>query len=268
MNNALMNILGEIIGVADVVGGDFPAGGTQNITLGIINGSATLPSNTPSGGNGASVIQLGNVSTGELYSKNTEYWSGSPGIMSLPMLSSSGSSTDACQVLYINRNNQNIGIAYRDTRFLTNAQMVSPGETVVFAAGSKAMAKFGNDGGVTLSTQGSKGTHYISVTPAGIFMQCDYGTLSCDANGWNMTANSGAQLQLAGLAGLPSPLSSVASYATISAGIVNVAGTGVNIGKGPVFFPCAIPIIPGLPFGTPIPPFTTTNSNSINISAV
>jgi hypothetical protein len=266
MNNQLLNILGEIVGVADVVGGDFPAGGTQSITLGIINGSATLPSNTPSGQNGATVLQLGNVSTNEIYSKSSELWSGSPGIMSLPTLPDSSNATDACQVLYVNHNNQNIGIAYRDVRFLTNAQMVNPGETVVFATGSKAMAKFDNNGGVTLSTQSSGGnTNYLQITPAGIYMQCDFGTFSIDQNGVNIVSGAGSKISLAGLAG--APISALSSYATISAAVVNVGGTTVNVGGGPVFLPAAMALAPA-PFGTPIPMFASTPSNSVNISAV
>jgi len=261
-NLQLMNMLGEIINVADIVGGDFPAGLPQ--TAGPL--TYTLPSNTPSGQNGQSVLQLGNVSTNEIYSKNTEFWSGCPGIVSLPALPTS--SSDACQVIYLNRNNQNIGFAYRDTRY--NANSMQAGETLLFSPIGSGKIKLANDGTVTMGTDASvNGKCYVQTNENGIYFVTPWGTMSLDANGFNVTVASGASINMGGLAsGLP--VAALTSFVNINASMFNAAATTVSLGVGPVFANACVPITAGAPnqFGVPLPLFTTTCAPSILMSVV
>lgn len=268
MNNTLINMMGEIIGVADVVGGDFPAGSTQSSNLGVLTVNSTLPSSTPSGQNGASVLQLGNVATNEIYSKNTEFWSGCPGVMSIPALPTSSNATDACQVLYVNNNNQNIGIAYRDTRYLTGAGTLQPGETTIYAPGSTARIKCGIDNSVTMGNTGSSGNKsYMQIgANGGFYVFTPFGVISLDENGFNVQVVSGCSLTMGGI-GLPGPFAALGGIITLTSPVVNVMSPSVSLGPGPVYLPASMPLAPA-PFGTPIPMFGSTPSNSVMISAL
>jgi hypothetical protein len=270
MNNQLLNIIGEIIGVADVVGGDFPLNTPTTVNLGLVSATVSPPSSTPTGQNGATVFQIGNVAINEIYSKNTEHWQGSPGIYSLPALPGGNTDTDACQVLYVNRNNQNIGIAYRDTRYLAgiNAQ---PGDTVLYAPGSTSRVKCSSDGSVYIGTETTAtGTFpsgdktYFQVSPTGLYYKSPWVNISADANGFVVTTASGATFSLGQNAGIPIP--SIGSVCNIQAGTINLLGTNVALGAGPVYAPVVIPISPVWPVGTPLPPFTTLASQSVSCS--
>ena len=267
-SNFLLNVLGEIMNVADIVGGDFPAAST--VSLGPL-GSYTPPSATPTGQNYATVLNLGNAATNEIYSTNTEFWSGSPGILSMPLLPVSANSTDACQVLYVNRNNQNIGIAYRDARNLTNAGTLQPGETAVYAPGSTGRLKLDINGNATLGTTASTGAAsgsgaYIQVSnTGGIYLVSPFGTLSIDENGINLNSATGSSISLGGMAGLPGPFASLSSVINMNAAAVNI-GQLVNLGMGPVFAQAVCPVSPYMPPGVPIPMFASIASQSVYVS--
>ena len=264
----LYNMLGEIIGIADIMGGDFPASAPQSLVVPLITGPGstfTAPSNTPTGQNGASVLQLGHIATGEIYSKNTEFWSGCPGIISLPSLPTSNTDTDTCQVMYFNRNSQNIGFSYRDTRF--NANGMQAGETLIFSPLSNAKIKVDNNGGVTFGTDSSDGQRiYFQINPNGLYFKSPWGNLTFDANGFNVTTASGANFIMAGLneAGLPIP--GITSYVTISAGTFNANCTAVSLGIGPAYAQAVVPVSPVWPPATPLPMFSTIASTSVMIS--
>ena len=269
-SNVYLNILGEFIGVADVVGMDGPVNPPISMTLVGVSTTITVPSSTPSGQNGASVFQIGNISTNEIYSKSSEMWMGAPGIYSLPALSSTTTNSDGCQVLYVNHNNQNIGVAYRDTRFLAglNGQ---PGDTFLYAPGSTSSVKCSQDGSVYIGTDTvSVGTFpagtktYFQVSPTGLYYKSPWVNISADANGFNVTCASGATFSMGQNAGIPIP--SIGSVITLTAGTVNVLGTAVALGVGPVFGQVTVPVSPVWPVATPLPPFTTMASQSVTVS--
>jgi hypothetical protein len=270
-DNRLYNMLGEVIGMADVVGMDVPAATPTTIPpvppfVGA-GSTVTLPSNTPTGQNGQSVMTLGNVSTNEVYSQGGEFWSGCAGVYSIPALPNGPSSTDACQVIYLNRNNQNVGVAYRDARF--SFPNLQNGETGIMAQGSSAKTKWALDGSVTAGTKDSSGNStYHRIDPNGFYVVGAWGSISCDMNGITFTHASGASLSLGGLGtGLPGPLASLTSFCNINAGMINCFGTTVSLGAGPLYLPAAIPLAP-VPFGTPLPPFSSTASSGVMISAL
>lgn len=269
-NNHLMNMMGEIIGVADVVGGDFPASPPVSLVIPLISGPGstyTAPSSTPTGQNGASVLQLGNASSNEIYSKNTEFWSGCPGIISLPALPVSANATDACQVMYMNRNNQNIGFAYRDTRYTLNAGNLLPGETMIFAPGSSAKLKVGLDNSITIGCDSDAGQRqYLQINPKGLYFNSPWGTISLDANGFNVTTASGASFTMGGLLSSAIPIPSLTSFVNINAGTFNAQCTAVSLGAGPIYAQAVVPLSPVAPPLTPLPMFATCASPGVCIS--
>lgn len=263
MNNSLMNILGEIINVADIVGMDGPVNAPQSFNLGAFSGTVSLPSSSPSGQNGAPVFQIGNVSSNEIYSKSTEMWMGAPGIYSLPMLPTSSKATDGCQVLTVNHNNQNIGIAYRDTRNLVGINC-QPGDTVLYSPAGAAKVKCSQDGSVYIGTNASSGDKtYLQISPQGLYYKSPWVNISADQNGFVVTAG-GATFRLGTTAGLPIP--GLGSNITMTAGQINIQGLGVSLGVGPAFSQVVCPIVPVWAPETPLPPFTSIASPSVCVS--
>ena len=270
MHNKILNVLGEIIGIADVVGADVPGADPIPLIVPLISGigsTLTLPTQTPSGQTGQSVLQIGNVATNEIYSKNTEFWSGCPGIISLPALPSGTNATDACQVMYMNRNGQNIGYAYRDTRYYP--QGMKAGETIIHCPNSKAKFKVDNDGGVTMGTQTSSGQNtYFQINPNGLYYVAPWGSFSIDVNGMTFTHASGASITLGGFASgvLPGPLAGLTSFVNINAGMFNAQATAVSLGAGPAYSPAIVSVSPVMAPYTPMPMFTTMPVAGVSIS--
>jgi hypothetical protein len=233
MNNQILNMLGEIIGVSD-----------------IMFATTAANSNTPNQLNGSVTLNLGIAESGEMFSGQAELWSPS-GILSVPMLpASANNNVDAAQALYFNVNDQKVVFATRDTRAQGQAGNINAGETVVYAPGSNASTLYKNDGSIThMTTSAADSTQnvYLKISPAGLQFVAPWGNITFDATGFHINTISGAAFDLGGVS-LPGPLATLAgNYATITASNTTISSPFINIGDGtnPPFISSALPITIG-----------------------
>lgn len=232
-NNQLMNEIGEIIGIADILFAETAAN-----------------SNSPNSLNGSITVNLGFAESGEMQSSQAEVW-GTPGIISVPALPASvNNNTDAAQALYYNRNDQCIVFATRDTRTQFLAGNINPGETCVYSPVGQGRLLCKADNSVSLITtdDGTSTGNIISagVSETGFKVVTPWGTLTLDNTGLNITLSSGASFNMGGTA----DLASGGSAATISAGNITLNGT-CNLGQAP-YLPAVASIIPLATPGVPI----------------
>lgn len=71
---------------------------------------------------------------------------------------------------------------------------------------------------------------YLRVAPTALEFYAPWGRLVFDATGFHAVTASGARLDMGGIGGLPSPLDTLASYATLSAATVKCEGSVVFLG--------------------------------------
>lgn len=242
--------LQEVIGIADILA---------------VNTAAS--SNTPSAANGATVFTIGNAESGEVYSTNCEFWHPS-GIMSVPALPlSPNNNIDSGQVIYFTKADQNIGLAFRDTRTELLGGNLAPGDTVVYANSSAARVALKEDGSVTLSTKDSTGQNTVSFSIDGYGMNffAPWGSFSFDAAGFRVATAAGATMSLGGL-NFPG-LSSLSSCINLNAGLISVVSPLVQLGLPNLVTGYSQVVIPLAPVVTsePIPPFATTAASSVYI---
>lgn len=257
-NNRLMNMTGEIIGIADILFADTAAN-----------------SNTPNQANGSVTLNLGFAESGEGQSQQAELWN-SPGIISVPALpTAANNNSDAAQGLYYNHSDQNIIFAVRDTRSQAIAKNINPGETCVYAPGSQASVLLKNDGTATLSTTDDNtatgNSLKVSVGPAGIQLITPWATLVLDQTGIHANTSSGAKLDMNGTADVTTGGNAV----MISCGVFTANSSSINLGPiTGVFLPAIVsdivPAIVGVPIlgagvGTVV--IAAAASPVVNISA-
>jgi hypothetical protein len=227
----MMNILGEIVGVAD-----------------ILYVSTAANSNTANAQNGAITMTLGNAISGEVYYSECELWS-SPGIISAPLLpAASTNNTDSAQVMYFNYNDQKIGFAVRDTRNMLQAGLIQPGETCVYAPGAQGRILIKLDSSINLVTT-SDGTS--SGQTVGIFVGTDtisiqnqYGAIMISSSGITITAGAAA-VTLDANTGTASLLGQTAN---VQGAVASVSGSSATM-----IGPQATPAAPVLIGATPAP---------------
>lgn len=76
---------------------------------------------------------------------------------------------------------------------------------------------------------------YLKLSSTALEFYAPWGRLVFDASGFHVVTASGARMDLGGIGGIPGPLSTLASYATLSAATVKCAGSIVMLGAGPVY---------------------------------
>jgi hypothetical protein len=127
-----------------------------------------------------------------------------------------------------------IGVAGRDIRTGVIAGNMQPGETTIYAPGSQACELFKLDGSVTRMTTedgtATGATVYDRLARDEFTLFARWGKRTFDATGYHLFTFSGARLDMGGIGGLPAPLSSLGSYARLSAKIVSIEGSIVAIG--------------------------------------
>lgn len=155
-----------------------------------------------------------------------------PGVLSLPSNPTPGSG--GAEVMVLETSAGYIGIAARDNRKASLAGNIKQGETIVFASGSQACSIYKNDGSIThLTTHDNNPTGqsvYSRVSRSGFIELADWGKRTFDATGYHVFTFSGARLDMGGIGGLPAPLSSLGSYARLSAKMVSIEGSVVALG--------------------------------------
>lgn len=237
VNNRILNMMGEVIGIADVM-----------------FATTAANSNSPNQLNGSITLNLGVAESGEMQSQQAELWS-VPGIISVPVLPTQATNnTDAAQVLYYNHPDQNIAFAMRDTRSQSIAGNINPGETCVYAPGGQARVLLKNDGTinmVTTSDNTPNGTNMqFSFGPAGWYVVMPWGKLSFDQAGFRVSNSSGASFNLMSTSD-PTTGNAImmsAGSCTINSGMI-VLGTPVTTS---VPLPVVYGVIPVAAPGIPI----------------
>lgn len=149
-----------------------------------------------------------------------------PGVVSIPPI--------GAETVSLNTSNGYITIAARDIRTGAIAGNVRMGETTVYAPGSQACTMYKNDGSIThMTTQDgtAEGQTVYDRTSATAFTRfAPWGRETFDKNGYHLFTFSGARLDMGGIGGLPSPLSSLGSWARLSAKMVSIEGSVVALG--------------------------------------
>lgn len=230
---------------------------------------------TSSAANGSTVITIGSAESGEIFSTNTELWHPA-GIVSIPALPNAvNNNVDCSQVMYLERSDDCIAFATRDTRTELLGGNINPGETVIYNS-TTARVALKSDDSITMMCMSSDGTNKVSfgINPTSLFFMAPWGRMVFDATGFHLATISGAQLDMGAL-NFPG-LSSLASFVNLNAGQISMSAPIVNLGLGLTgFFPLVIPLmVPGMPLvpilcaapaAPTVPPLTV--SSSIYVSA-
>lgn len=238
-NNEILNAIGQIIGVADVLFAETAAN-----------------ANSPNAVNGSVTVNLGYAESGELQSSQAEVW-GVTGILSVPALpEKTANNTDAAQCLYYNRSGQNIAFAFRDTRSQAQAGNINPGETCIYSPIGAGRALFKVDGSVTLVTTSDNTAEGDNLTftlsPTGVYFKAPFGKMTFDATGFHVANSTGARIDLMSAAA-PGPLAALVgnsinittSSFTVNSGSINLGPqTGINL---PAVYGVTPVVSPGIP---------------------
>lgn len=248
-NNELLNQIGEIINIADV-----------------LMAESAASSNSPNQLNGSITLTLGYAESGEILSQRAELW-GTPGIISVPALPAQATNNiDSAQALFYNRNGQNVVFAVRDTRSQSNAGNINPGETCVFATVGQARAICKNDGSVTLMTTDNNAANgnniTLSISPTGFYFKSPFGKITFDATGFHVANNSGARIDLMGTSD-PTTGSSV----VITGGTTTISSSMIMLGT-PINTALPLPVVYGvIPVTSPGIPITGSGVGEVVMAA-
>lgn len=201
---------------------------------------------TRSDATGLVTVQLGdNVASdgvaGQATSQNAEWWQ-HVGLCSRPARPAAG--TRAAQVITLTQSDQDICVASRDSRASTIYGSLKDGETAVYASEGQARTIYKADGSIThYTTDDNTATGngvYLRVTATALQFVAPWGTLEFSkANGLVVRhGDSGAEMALGPVSGLPAPLNVIRSGFRVAAGVCSIKGSTVKIGAGP-FLNCA-----------------------------
>lgn len=155
-----------------------------------------------------------------------------PGVLSLPANPSPG--TGGAEVMCLETSAGYIGMSVRDNRKSAIAGQTQPGETTVFASGSQACTLYKANGSVTQFTTHDNTANgrsvYSMVAPTGFTRFMPWGKETFDEKGFHVTHISGARIDLGAISGLPPPLDTLDSYASMSAKIIRIEGSTISLG--------------------------------------
>lgn len=229
MDNAIANELGEVVGVADIIGA------TTNDN-----------SNSPNSKNGCITLNLGSAETGELMSANVQFFS-LPGIIATPVLPpKTANNSSAMEAVYLNRGGSKIVIATRDIAAQALAGTMKLGELCLFASGtdrkSQNSIKLTNDGAVSIGIQkgNSSGGGAISIVlkpdDSIVASNSSGSQLKIDADGALLASKSSSvdckasgEVQVVANASI-SMQSGSGSISVSSGTTVDVTGTSITLG--------------------------------------
>lgn len=191
------------------------------------------------------LAQLGDVVSEQSVSDEAEWWQ-HVGFASRP--SPATKQIEAAQGIAIRGNDRDRVIASRDVRGQQITGNLDEGETCVYACGAdgnaQGRAMFKKDGSVTLYTTDNNAPNgnavFFRISPKELRFTAPWGTVVFDSTGFHVVDQSGARLDLAGIGGLPAPLSAVNSIANLQAAAVTVNGSVVQLGPK-----ASVPVIAG-----------------------
>lgn len=212
-------------------------------------------------------VQMGDVFSQDVESF-TAQWVQHSGFCSLPPNAVPGKT--ASEGMLLKGTNRDFVFASRDVASQANYGNLKPGESCIYAAGpdgtgqARVMAKA--DGTVNLYTTDTNKNDgngvYFQVAPNGFYMMAPWGKFVFDATGLHITHSSGAAFHL-GAISLPGPLSSLGTFARLTAATTTIESSGVMLGAGPVYMAAAYSLIPPASPGQPSPPFTQAVSSGV-----
>jgi hypothetical protein len=150
-----------------------------------------------------------------------------------PDVDPEGNPTLGCNLWRAFEGNVPHSLFAQDPRVMLKLPQLKKGEAMFHGAASNFIRCKEDGSVVTMATSDGTSTgqtifHRIGPTDDMIF--APWGKRTFDANGYHLFTRSGARLDMGGIGGLPSPLSSLGSYATLSAKILRLDGTIVAIG--------------------------------------
>ncbi len=219
------------------------------------------------------LAQLGSITEEYVFSDNAELY-GSLGLAARPSKPTKGKSAAECVAL---KGDRDIILAARDKRGQSIYGNLREGETCLYGPGEFGTAQgrviIKQDGSVTMLTtdnnlppeQGGQAV-MLKISPKdGLQFNSQWGSLVLDQTGFHMKTAAGPRIDMGGvlipglsaIPGIGTLVNSMGAYANISAPFVNLQGTSVALGMGPLYTIAAggIPatlLAKGSPAGTPL----------------
>ncbi len=149
----------------------------------------------------------------------------------------------ACGAYYGVDGAQGFAWLANDGRIQSKLPEVLPGESFQYGVTGN-FVRCHKDGRISLFTTDDATvdgrTVALTIGPTGLVFNAPWGNLKFDATGFHVLHSSGARIDLGACGGLPAPLDSLASYATLSAALVHVEGSAVSLGaSSPLSEPAA-----------------------------
>lgn len=139
-----------------------------------------------------------------------------------------------CSLVHATQGNQGFAWFGSDPRSAPLLPALAKGESMQFGAYGQ-FVRCHDDGSISLFTTDDGTTNgrsiYFRISPTkGFEMQCPWGRLRLGPDGFHVLHSSGARIDLGAISGIPAPLDSLASYATISAAITSLQGSATSLG--------------------------------------
>lgn len=124
-----------------------------------------------------------------------------------------------------------IGRANPDPKFIPNRK---PTEKIIFGP-NNTFIRMKSDGSIYLFTRDVNNdatgkTVSLQVKPDGFVLEHPHMRITAGPNGYHAVHSSGARIDFGSLAGLPAPLDGLASMLTLSAAMVKLEGSAIEIG--------------------------------------
>lgn len=150
-----------------------------------------------------------------------------------PDTDADGNATLGCQALVADEGGTRHAWLGSDPRIIPILPSLKKGESLLYGPKGQ-FVRMHADGRVSLFTTDdgtmTGNTVAMEVRPDGFRWICPWGKITFDATGFHVLHSSGARLDLGAIGGLPAPLDSLASYATMGAAMVSVEGSVVSLG--------------------------------------
>jgi hypothetical protein len=151
-----------------------------------------------------------------------------------PATDGAGNPTQGCTVLYALEGGKGHAWLCSDPRVTPLLPALRPGESLMYAAGGQFIRLHATDGdtpgAITLFTSDDGTVNgqnvYLQVARDALRFVAPWGTITFDASGFHLVTDSGARLDLGAIGGVPL----IGSYASLSAGMVDISGSVVAAG--------------------------------------
>lgn len=156
------------------------------------------------------------------------------GIPADPDVDDEGNPTAGCQALHDWDGSRGFVLPLGDPRQGPNLPLYKKGESLQYGAAGQFI-RCHDDGAISMFTTDDNTPNgrsiFLRISPtAGLEYSCPWGRMNFGPNGFHVLHSSGARLDLGAIGGIPAPLDSLASYATLEGAIASVKGAAVSLG--------------------------------------